>query len=52
MPSFSEAMGIIVTFIVLSMASRHGDVVWKAITDDPAGGDYKCAVGLWLPVYF
>jgi hypothetical protein len=31
MPSFSEAIGVIVTFIVLSTASGHGDVVWKAI---------------------
>ena len=33
MPSFSEAMGVIVTFIVLSTASGHGDVVWKAIAE-------------------
>ena len=33
MPSFSEAMGVIATFIVLSTASGHGDVVWKAIAD-------------------
>lgn len=32
MPSFSEAMGVIVTFIVLSTASGHGDIVWKAIS--------------------
>jgi hypothetical protein len=31
MPSFSEIMGVIVTFIVLSTASGHGDVVWKVI---------------------
>jgi hypothetical protein len=33
MPSFSEAMGVIVTFIVLTTASGHGDVVWKAIAE-------------------
>lgn len=33
MPSFSEAMGVIVTFIVLSTATGHGDVVWKAIAE-------------------
>ena len=33
MPSFLEAMGVIVTFIVLSTASGHGDVVWKAIAE-------------------
>jgi hypothetical protein len=31
MPSFSEAMGVIVTFIVLTTASGHGAVVLKAI---------------------
>ncbi len=31
MLSFSEAIGVIVTFIVLSTVSGHGDVVWKAI---------------------
>lgn len=31
MPSFSEIIGVIVTFIVLSTASGHGDVVWKVI---------------------
>ena len=31
MPSFSEAIGVIVTFIVLSTASGHGDVAWKTI---------------------
>ena len=31
MPSFSEIMGVIVTFIVLSTASGNGDVVWKVI---------------------
>ena len=31
MPSFSEAVGVIVTFIVLSVASGRGDLVWKTI---------------------
>ena len=31
MPSFSEVLGVIVTFIVLSTASGHGDGVWKAM---------------------
>jgi hypothetical protein len=31
MPSFSEIIGVIVTFIVLATASGHGGVVWKAI---------------------
>ncbi|MBI2606460.1 MAG: hypothetical protein HYW49_10320 [Deltaproteobacteria bacterium] len=31
MPSFSEIIGVIVTFIVLSTAPGHGDVVWKVI---------------------
>jgi len=31
MPSFSEVVGVIVTFIVLSVASGRGEVVWKAI---------------------
>lgn len=33
MPSFSEIVGTIVTFIVLSTASGHGDWVWKAIAE-------------------
>jgi len=33
MPSFSGVMGVITTFIVLSTASGHGDVVWKAIAE-------------------
>ena len=31
MPSFSEIMGVIVTWIVLATASGHGDMVWKVI---------------------
>lgn len=31
MPSFSEAVGVIVTFIVFSVASGRGDLVWKTI---------------------
>jgi hypothetical protein len=31
MPSFSEIVGVVVTFIVLSTASGHGDIVWKVI---------------------
>ena len=31
MPSFSEIIGVIVTFIVLTTASGQGDVVWKVI---------------------
>ena len=31
MPSFFEAMGVIAMFIGLSMASGHGDVIWKVI---------------------
>lgn len=31
MPSFSEAVGVIITFIVLSVASGRGDLVWKTI---------------------
>lgn len=31
MPSFSEIIGVIVTSIVLSVASGHGDWVWKGI---------------------
>jgi len=33
MPSFSEIMGVIVTFVVLSTASGHGGVVWKVIDE-------------------
>ena len=33
MPSFSEVVGVIVIFIVLSAASGHGDWVWKGITE-------------------
>ncbi|MGK5081661.1 hypothetical protein WDW37_00025 [Bdellovibrionota bacterium FG-1] len=33
MPSFSEAMGVIVTVIVLATASGHGDWVWRGITE-------------------
>ena len=31
MPSFSETVGVIVTFIVLATASGHGDWVWRGI---------------------
>ncbi len=31
MPSFSDAIGVIVTIIVLSTASGHGDIVRKTI---------------------
>lgn len=31
MPSFSEIVGVIVTFVVLSTASGYGDWVWKGI---------------------
>jgi hypothetical protein len=31
MPSFSEIVGVIVTFVVLSTASGHGECVWKGI---------------------
>ena len=31
MPSFSEVIGVIVTWIVLATASGHGDAVWKVI---------------------
>ena len=31
MPSFSEIIGVIVTFIVLSTAAGRGDLVWKTI---------------------
>ena len=31
MPSFSDAVGVIITFIVLSAASGRGDLVWKTI---------------------
>ena len=31
MPSFSEIVGVIVTFVVLSTASGHGEWVWKGI---------------------
>ena len=31
MPSFSEIVGVIVTWIVLATASGHGDVVWRVI---------------------
>lgn len=33
MPSFAEIVGVIVTFIVLSVASGHGEVVWKSISE-------------------
>jgi hypothetical protein len=33
MPSFSETIGVIATFIVLSTAAGHGDVVWKTIAE-------------------
>lgn len=33
MPSFSEIVGIVITFIVLSVTSGHGDYVWKTITE-------------------
>ena len=33
MPSFSEIIGTIVTFIVVSTASGHGDWTWKAISE-------------------
>ena len=31
MPSFNEIIGVIVTFIVMSVASGRGDIVWKTI---------------------
>lgn len=31
MPSFSEIVGVIVMFIVLSVASGRGELVWKTI---------------------
>jgi len=31
MPSFSEIVGVIVTVVVLSTASGHGEWVWKGI---------------------
>ena len=31
MPSFSEIVGVIVSFVVLSVASGHGDWVWRRI---------------------
>ncbi len=31
MPSFSDVMSAIVTFLVLSTASGYGDTVWKAV---------------------
>ncbi|MEO7163042.1 MAG: hypothetical protein ABI041_08985 [Bdellovibrionia bacterium] len=31
MPSFNEIVGVIVSFVVLSTASGHGDWVWKGI---------------------
>lgn len=33
MPSFSEAIRVVVTFIILSTASGHGDWVLKAIAE-------------------
>lgn len=33
MPSFSEIVGVIVTFVVLSVAAGRGEVVWKTIGD-------------------
>ena len=33
MPSFSEVLGVIVIFIVLSIASGHGDGVWKTMAE-------------------
>ncbi len=33
MPSFSEAMGVILTFIVLSVAAGRRDLVWKTISE-------------------
>ncbi len=33
MPSLSGIVGVVVTFIVLSVASGRGEVVWKAITE-------------------
>ncbi len=31
MPSFSEIVGVIVTFVVLATASGHGEWVWRGI---------------------
>lgn len=31
MPSFNEAVGVIVTLIVLTVASGRGEFIWKAI---------------------
>ena len=33
MPSFNDLMGVIVTFIVLSVTTGHGDLVWKTINE-------------------
>ena len=33
MPSFKDITGVIVTFIILSVASAHGEWVWKGITE-------------------
>ncbi len=33
MPSFTEIMGAVVTFIGLTTASGHGDVVWKIVAE-------------------
>ena len=33
MPFFNEIVGVIVTFIVLSVASGHGEWVWKGIAE-------------------
>jgi len=33
MPSFSEAVGVIVTLIVLAVASGRQDLVWRGIAE-------------------
>lgn len=33
MPSFSEAVGVIVTLIVLAVASGREDLVWRAVVE-------------------
>lgn len=33
MPSFSEAVGVIATLIVLAVASGREDLVWRAIVE-------------------
>jgi len=48
MPSFSEIVGVIVTFVVLSTASGHGDWVWRGIANaqhaamNQARSDWGC----------